>query len=73
MPDGCEDLPDLWSLDLDQVESAVLRRLIAEVREAVEDEAPAPSPTAYDRIHNRYNRQAGHPYDRIHNRHNRGR
>lgn len=66
-------LPDLWAIDLAQVESAVLRRLIAEVRAALADEAALASPAAYDRIHNRYNRQRGHPYDRVHNRHNRGR
>jgi hypothetical protein len=66
-------VPEVWSIDLDQVESPVLKRLIAEVRDDLQDEVAAPSPTAYDRIHNRYNRQVGHPYDRVHNRHNRGR
>ena len=63
-----------WLLEvhLDTIPSAVLRRLIAEVRH---DEAEAIQ--GYNRTHNRHNRSggtSGNPgtYNRSHNRHNRG-
>ena len=66
-------LPDVLSIDPDTVESAVLRRLIAEVQQEVADPLMEPL-RAYDRVHNRYNRgPRGGPYNRVHNRHNRGR
>jgi hypothetical protein len=55
-------LPDLWAIDLDQVESAVLRRLIAEVQWDLAEDGPAHGvPRAYDRVHNRHNRGNGVP------------
>jgi hypothetical protein len=54
-----EDLPDLWSIDLDQVESPVLKRLIAEVRADLRRQAEGPRPRVYDRIHTRHNRSMG--------------
>ena len=62
-------------VDLDKIDSVVLRRLIEEIRQEAEDEEweeTRNNTTAYTRIHNRHNRSVG-PYNRVHNRHNRGR
>ena len=44
-------IPELLEVDTDKISSAVLARLIAEVR----DETPI-TLSAYDRVHNRHNR-----------------
>lgn len=46
--------PDVLTIDPATVPSAVLRRLIAEVQQE-----GLPSPSLYDRIHNRHNRGVG--------------
>lgn len=61
-----EELPDIWEIDLEKVESAVLRRLVEEAR----NELLKPT-QIYDRAHQRHNRTTA-PYNRVHNRHNRG-
>ena len=58
-----EALIELQEIDLETIESPVLRRLIEEVR------AENMEITGYDRVHNRHNR--GGSYDRVHSRHNR--
>ena len=57
---------DLDAIDLNKVESAVLRRLIEEVRndKAVEI-------TGYNRTYNRYMGGPNDPYSRTYSRHNR--
>lgn len=57
-----------WALevDLETIPSAVLRRLIAEVRHDQEEAIKG-----YNRGHNRHHRSGG-TYNRTHNRHNRG-
>lgn len=56
--------PDVWAIDVSQVESAVLRRLIAEVQWDLAEDAATGVPRAYDRVYNRHNRGNGvpHPY-----------
>lgn len=49
-------LPDILTIDPATVDSAVLRRLIAEVQEEVQREKEQGGPRAYDRAHNRHNR-----------------
>ena len=61
----------LVDINIEDVESPVLRRLIEEVR--VPEGAPDKI-HGYNRHHDRYNRAPGStPYNRHHNRHNRGR
>ena len=52
-----DELPDLWDVDLDTLESATLARLIDEVRQDLDD-----PPVAYNRIHNRHNRGGTSPW-----------
>ena len=44
-------IPDLLEVDISKISSAVLARLIEEVREE-----KSSTPHAYDRVHNRHNR-----------------
>ena len=69
-----EPLPDILTIDPATIESAVLRRLIAEVQQAALEAEEPSGLQAYNRSHNRHNRgpHPGRSYDRSHNRHNRG-
>jgi hypothetical protein len=54
-------------IDLEQVDSVVLRRLIEEVR----SEAAEQQPSGYNRTYNRYMSRPGEKYNRTYSRHNR--
>jgi hypothetical protein len=65
-------LPDVMTLDPATIGSAVLRRLIAEVQQAVAA-ADVPPVQGYNRGYNRHHRgPAPGGYDRAYNRHMRG-
>src|SRR5262245_56716927 len=54
-------LPDIMTIDPATVDNAVLQRLITEVQAELTDKESV-GWHAYDRVHNRYNRQSGSPY-----------
>ena len=51
-PDHKRPTDRVLSVDVDKIESAVLRRIIREVR----NDGPRDVPRYFDRIHNRHNR-----------------
>jgi len=56
VPPDPPPLPDVLTLDPDQLPSAVLRRLIREVQQEVLEREEVDGPRASDLVHNHHNR-----------------